>query len=214
MPRRTHLEYDVKIGDRRIKILGIHHGSTMDNWPLSKRTRQIITKRAAAQAESKVYSEACNEAFLPQHLIQNAVPLESKEDRRLARWINKGLWWKMEQIAPGAKMSKKTSPIDEKNWRRILEDAKILDEDGQTAVKYLVIARSAAMATTLRNSPHSNIIAVMGSGHAHLVKKFLENEKLAQRYARLWQKMDIHPVIDENKGVLLAFLRRKPKAEK
>ena len=207
MPRKTHLEYDIEVAGKHIKILCIHHGSTK-KWPLSKRTEQIISRRAAAQTESKVYSEARSRNFLPRHLIRNAVALENEEDNKLTNWIHKGLWWKMEQIAPGAKMSKKSLPIEEKNWRRMLEDAKILDEEGQTAVKYLVIARSAAMARTLLNSPHSNIIAVMGSGHAHLVKKFLENPKLAQRYARLWQKVDIHPIMDK-KRVLLAFLRRK-----
>ncbi|MDP3741815.1 MAG: hypothetical protein Q8R15_00710 [Candidatus Micrarchaeota archaeon] len=199
MPGKTHLEYDVQVGDKNIKILGINHGQPWKE--LNKKTAEIISERARKQPGSAIYAEGANDCFLPAELVKGATTIGELGDKYAhLEWrymmrllqshspeVYRDLMKERTEINPKTEDKKRRTEL----IHAVRESAK--KEGIDVDEMHKIVARSNTkrelnMAQIIASSPHKSIIVVMGADHAPLVKKFLENPKLRERYRRLWEK--------------------------
>ncbi len=187
MVEKTHLRYTVKLlGDKQVTLLGIGHGRTARD-ELHPRTARLIRKFHKTIPEAAIYAEHVGKAFLPRELIEKAQPLETKESSIDASLI-------IINLNRNPKPSGNPGSLAyRRQVREITEDfTRDVSESGKRRFRrelsYLVVFRSLEMADQLLRSRNKNNLAIMGAAHAPLVRKFLENPKLRERYRRLWEK--------------------------
>ncbi len=213
MARRFFLEYDVEVNGKKVKILGISHGQTFGTkhgkipiTPVGPITAGVIMSRHQQNRGAAIYSEDVSRSLLPFRLIRKARPLLTWEQRRaVMRAIRIALGgtageipkktmrtaqWKLFRIAASTYLRelvglpKPIDDVDKISFRHLPD----LDREKAKATKHIITYLSLQMADTLLTAPAQEIISVMGAGHAPLVKKFLENPKLRERYRKLWEK--------------------------
>ncbi|MDP3742480.1 MAG: hypothetical protein Q8R15_04140 [Candidatus Micrarchaeota archaeon] len=196
----THIEYDVRIGKRKIKLVGIEHGRNIHTL-VDPETGDAIKRICLANPMAEIHAEANAPAFLPRELLntQTVHSLE-KTPASLGKLANRD-----EMVDTAFQFHRELSEMDGQNsitqaanslkYRRELQE--VIDElfghkpevkQIKKAASYAVVYRSLQMAEKLIASKHQNIIAITGAIHSPLIKKFLENAKLRQRYHRLWNK--------------------------
>ncbi len=202
MSALTHVEHNVEVKGKKIKIIGVTHGGL--ETPLAPASKRAVAKIVGKHPRSALYAESTNTNFLPESLVPRAKPLEhmSSAKRELLSTIFKvtavqenrqahsgtakrglvhsgalGARWRQDFIHGATKMD----PAVAESW---FGGTKI----PRTALAFLISGRSLQMAEKLLRAPEKEIIAVVGAVHAPLVKKFLENEKLRKRYKALWQR--------------------------
>ncbi len=200
MARKFYLEHDIEVNGKKIKILGITHGDW--RFPLGRKTAKIILDKKRENSKTTTYHEGpLPDPFLPKQLRYTALSLEpySEIEKNRPLWkkalaqypgysakekLQLLLAWTRELIGVPEKIPEDIGKLSERNrFRR-----SISGENAPYAAAYIVGYRSLEMADKLLESPHKHILAVMGAAHAPLVKKFLENPKLRERYRRLWEK--------------------------
>ncbi len=212
MASRIHLEYDVEINGRHIRIMGIKHGHYKQ--PLGEKISKIIAQKAAKNPQHTIYAERATGDFLPRHLISKAVELESEAERITQVQIALGL----DELRGSSIPHSKLPPITLPHLGRALNLAAAqYGTEAELATKYIGTFRSAQMAKTLLAAPHSNIIVVVGGSHAEEIKKFLENKKLLDKYMNLWRSVELSIKQTFPHGPYYppketGFLKLKPKA--
>lgn len=201
MAKELYLGRDVETKGKTVKLIGITHGSA--GVSVGPRKSQAIRKCALNNPKAALYSELVKTSFLPKELLLRALPLENQDERRAAQIRSDYLFGparrtkRMRQIISVIYYIKDAVGmpdryLDTGKTKARREERRAFHEPGvrgrlfnsvlDVASNYLVIYRSAKFAEKLANSPHTEIIAVMGADHVPLVKKFLENEKLRKRY--------------------------------
>ncbi len=211
MSRRFYLEHDVEVNGKRIKMLGIHHGQ-IPIAPIGRKTRRFILDKHHKNPQAAIYAENVSRAYLPGKLTRKAKELDegslqddlsSKKVARLVKWrvfpaitaatliVSPYLY--MRELV-GLPIEMKPSEYSEKTLRETWKKYKPFFKRGTSTaeqreiINYLIVYMSAKMADRLAAAPEQNIIAVMGASHIALVRRFLENSRLRQRYLRISER--------------------------
>lgn len=202
MARRFYLEHDVEVNGKMIKIIGIAHGGA--GFPVGRTTAAVILKKHRENPHAGIYSEDVDRSHLPQKLIRKAKPLEKKEVKdqtyklaaetpaiastyksrlKYQKFRFRKMWlWLKELVNLPREIP---SSITTLGYRQIGQRS---SPTTRQFYRFSHLYRSLKMADALLEAPENEILAVVGAAHAPLVKKFLENPKLRERYRRLWEK--------------------------